>query len=72
MKLDVTGRILGSALVIIGYFIVLNVSVTAGVIINLVGDTISMPFFIRTKAWDVVAMISFMTFVSVSKLLSLL
>ena len=70
MKLDVTGRILGSAFVIIGYFIVLNVSVTAGVIINLVGDTISMPFFIRTKAWDVVAMISFMTFVSVSKLLS--
>ena len=46
------------------------VNVTAGVAINLVGDTISMPFFIRTKAWDVVAMISFMTFVSVSKLLS--
>ena len=70
MKLDVMGRILGSALVIMGYFIVLNVNVTAGVTINLVGDTISMPFFIRTKAWDVVAMISFMTFVSVSKLLS--
>ncbi len=68
MKLDVTGRILGSALVIVGYFIVLNVDVTSGVITNLIGDSISLPFFIRTKAWDVVVMISFLAIVSVSKL----
>ena len=68
MKIDVTGRILGSALVILGYFVVFNVNVTAGVSINLVGDAISLPFFVRTKAWDVVVMISFMSFVSLSKL----
>ena len=71
MKLDVTGRILGSALVIVGYFIVLNVDVTAGVITNLIGDSISLPFFVRTKAWDVVVMISFLAIVSVSKLTGL-
>ena len=70
MKLDVTGRILGSALVIVGYFVVLNVDVTAGVITNLIGDSISLPFFIRTKAWDVVMMISFLAIVSLSKLSS--
>ena len=70
MKLDVTGRIVGSVLVIIGYFIVLNVNVTAGVITNLIGDSISLPFFIRTKAWDVVMMISFLAIVSLSKLSS--
>ncbi len=68
MKLDVTGRILGSVLVIVGYFVVLNVNVTAGVVTNLVADALSLPFFIRTKAWDVVIMISFLAVVSISKL----
>tara|TARA_R110001592_G_scaffold50172_1_gene155496 strand:+ start:778 stop:990 length:213 start_codon:yes stop_codon:yes gene_type:complete len=69
MKLDETGRIAGSFLVIAGYFVVLNVDVTAGVITNLTADALSMPFFIRTKTWDVVIMISFLAIVSISKLL---
>ena len=68
MKLDVTGRILGSVLVVVGDFVVLNVSVTAGVITNLIADLISLPFFIRTKTWDVVLVIAFMGIVSISKL----
>ena len=71
MKIDVVGRVLGSVLVIAGYFIVLNVDVTTGVVTNLVADTLSIPFFVRTKAWDVVVMISFLAIVSVSKLSSL-
>ena len=69
MKLDETGRIAGSFLVIAGYFVVLNVDVTAGVITNLTADALSMPFFIRTKTWGVVIMISFLAIVSISKLL---
>ena len=68
MKIDVVGRILGSVLVIIGYFVVLNVNVTVGVITNLTADALSLPFFIRTKTWDVVVMISFLAAVSISKL----
>ena len=68
MKIDVLGRIVGSVLVIVGYFVVLNVNVTVGVVTNLVADALSLPFFIRTKAWDVVMMISFLAVVSISKL----
>ena len=68
MKLDETGRIVGSVLVIAGYFVVLNVNVTAGVITNLTADALSLPFFIRTKTWDVVVMISFLAIASISKL----
>ena len=71
MKLDETGRVVGSVLVIAGYFVVLNVNVTAGVVTNLVADALSLPFFIRTKTWDVVTTISFLAIVSVSKLTGL-
>jgi hypothetical protein len=68
MKIDVLGRIVGSVLVIAGYFVVLNINVTAGVITNLAADALSLPFFIRTRTWDVVVMISFLAVVSISKL----
>jgi len=71
-KIDVSARILGSALVILGYFVLLHVNLLAGVIINLTADVLSLPYFIRTKTWDVVVMISFMTAVSLSKIVSIL
>ena len=70
LKTDVSARILGSALVIVGYFVILHVNVLAGVIINLTADLLSLPYFIRTKTWDVVVMISFMSAVSLSKIFS--
>lgn len=70
-KIDVSARILGSALVIIGYFVLLHVNLLAGVIINLSADVLSLPYFIRTKTWDVVVMISFMSAVSLSKIVSI-
>ena len=71
LKPDVVSRVLGSVLVIVGYFIILHVDVLAGVVTNLVADLLSVPFFIRTKAWDVVVMISFLSAVSVSKIVSI-
>ena len=68
MKIDVTARIIGSALAIISYFIILHVSATLGAMMMLVSDAISMPYFIRTKSWDVVLMLSFLLFISSSKL----
>ena len=68
MKLDVVGRVTGCALVIIAYFVVLHVSTTVGACIQLVGDTISVPYFVRTKSWDVVVMLAFLLCISVSKL----
>jgi len=63
-------RILGSVGVIVAYFIILHVNVLWGVIINCIADLISIPYFVRTKAWDVVIMLSFLFAISISKLLS--
>jgi len=62
-------RVIGSALVIIAYFIVLHVNVLVGVTAHFVADLISIPYFIRTKSWDVVIMLAFLLFISLSKLL---
>ena len=66
-----TMRIVGSIGVIVAYFVILNVNVLVGVIINFISDLISIPFFIKTKAWDVVAMLSFLLAISIGKLMSL-
>jgi hypothetical protein len=62
-------RVIGSALVIVAYFIVLHVNVLVGVGAHFVADLISIPYFIRTKSWDVVIMLAFLLFISLSKLL---
>ena len=70
MKYDVPLRVLGSALVVFAYFVIVYIDVTVGVALSLTGDCLALPFFIRTKAWDVVGMISVLSFVSISKLFS--
>ena len=69
LSVDTVMRILGSALVIIAYFIVLHVNVMVGVVTHFVADLISIPYFIRTKSWDVVIMLTFLLVISLSKLL---
>ena len=69
IKLDTTGRIIGSFLIVTAYFIVLHVSATVGAAMHLIANVISIPFFIRTKAHDVVLMLSFLIIISLSKLI---
>ena len=69
MQLDTTGRIIGSFLIVTAYFIVLHVSATIGAAMQLLANIISIPFFIRTKAHDVVIMLSFLMVISLTKLL---
>ncbi len=71
MKLDSKARIVGSVGVITAYFVVLHVNVLVGVIIHFIADVISVPYFIRTKAWDVVIMLAFLFCIGLSKLTSL-
>ena len=70
MTLDTTGRIIGSFLIVSAYFIVLHVSATVGAAMHLLANVISIPFFIRTKAHDVVLMLSFLIMISISKLIT--
>lgn len=70
MKSITMMRVIGSIGVIIAYFVILHVNILAGVIINFIADTISIPYFIKTKAWDVVLMLSFLLAISISKLIT--
>jgi hypothetical protein len=71
LSIDETARVVGSGMVIIGYFIVLHVNTFAGVVFHIVGDGLAVPYFIRTKSWDVVIMIGFLEVISFSKILTL-
>tara|TARA_B100000073_G_scaffold62561_1_gene46309 strand:- start:209 stop:421 length:213 start_codon:yes stop_codon:yes gene_type:complete len=70
MKLITCMRIVGSIGVIVAYFAILHINVLAGVIINFIADLISIPYFVKTKAWDVVLMLSFLLAISFSKLIT--
>jgi len=56
--------------VITAYFVVLHINITLGVMLHFVADMISVPYFIRTKSWDVVIMLMFLLAISFSKLLT--
>jgi hypothetical protein len=68
-RIDVPMRIVGSVLVITAYFTIVHINTTLGVVIQMVGDSISIPYFIRTKSWDIVIMVTFLLVISVSHLL---
>ena len=70
VEIDVYMRILGSVSVISAYFIVLHVNLLLGVVIHFIADLISIPYFVRTKSWDVVIMLTFLLAISLSKLVS--
>jgi|TARA_B100000925_G_C21998580_1_gene470148 hypothetical protein len=61
-------RIIGSIGVIAAYFTILHINVFTGVVVNFIADLISIPYFVRTKAWDVVIMLTFLLAISMSKL----
>ena len=69
MQIDTQGRIIGSFLIVTAYFMILHVSATVGAAMHLIANVISIPFFIRTKAHDVVLMLSFLIIISLSKLI---
>ena len=67
-QVDIPARIVGSFLVVTAYFVILHVNLTVGVFMQFVADLISIPYFIRTKSWDVVIMLGFLLSISTSKL----
>ena len=71
MRTVTISRQIGSVLVVSAYFIVLHVNVFYGTMLHAIACLLSIPFFIRTKAYDVVAMLSFMVIVSASKFIQL-
>ena len=63
-------RIIGSGLVIAAYFITLHLDVVTGVTVHLTAMSISVPYFIKSKAWDVVIMMSFLMTIGTGRLIT--
>tara|TARA_B100001094_G_scaffold279151_1_gene289140 strand:+ start:1253 stop:1456 length:204 start_codon:yes stop_codon:yes gene_type:complete len=63
-------RVVGSGLIIAAYFITLHFDVVTGVIIHLTAMSISVPYFIKSKAWDVVIMMSFLMTIGAGRLIT--
>lgn len=57
-------------MVIAAYFITLHLDVVIGVIIHLSAMSISVPYFIKSKAWDVVIMMSFLMTIGTGRLIT--
>ena len=63
-------RILGSIFIVCSHFTLIYVGVIPGVIVHLIADVLTIPFFIKNKMWDMVIMLSFLIVIGVSKLVT--
>ena len=63
-------RVIGSGLIIAAYFITLNLDVVVGVAVHLTAMVISVPYFIKSKAWDVVIMMTFLMTIGTGRLVT--
>jgi hypothetical protein len=64
-------RILGSVLLIVGYFLILYADVKFGCIVRLFGNLAMLPFAIKIKTWDIVALEAFFSAIDISKIIHL-
>ena len=63
-------RVVGSGLIIAAYFITLHLDVVTGATIHLTAMMISVPYFIKAKAWDVVIMMAFLMTIGAGRLVT--
>lgn len=65
-------RYIGNIFVVIGYFILLHVNMTTGLIIKCIGGSMGLPFAIKYKMWDVVFICGFFGVIEITKIIQLL
>lgn len=70
-KLLLRMRYVGSGLLIAGYFTILYISVSTGVIMTLVSDAICLPYALRRRYWDIVLIIGLFSVINVTRLMTL-
>ena len=64
-------RVLGSVFLIVGYFLILYVSVYWGCWIRLLGNLAMLPFAVKIKTWDIVGLEAFFSAIDASKIIQL-
>lgn len=63
-------RILSSLVLCVAYIITLYVDTTLGSRLYLVGNALAMPYMIKNKCWDIVALLSFFIVVGLPRAIS--
>lgn len=63
-------RILSSLILCIAYIITLYVDTTTGSRLYLVGNVLALPYMIKNKCWDIVALLAFFIVVGLPKAFS--
>ena len=64
-------RILGSILLVIGYYILLYVDIKLGCLFRLIGGLVMIPFSIQIKTWDILGLQVFFATIDISKIIEL-
>lgn len=59
-------------LVLVGYFTLLNVDVTTGIIIRIVSAIMVVPWMAQVKAWDGLTVMGIMGAIDIHKLITIL
>jgi hypothetical protein len=70
MRHDVKARIISSILVVTAYYITMYHDTTTGAKIYMVANSLALPYMIRNKCWDVVALLTFLILVGLPKVLT--
>lgn len=63
-------RILSSLILCVAYIITLYVDTVTGSRLYLVGNALAMPYMIKHKCWDIVALLSFFILSGLPKVIS--
>ena len=63
-------RILSSLILCIAYIITLYVDTITGSRLYLIGNALALPYMIKHKCWDIVALLSFFIIVGLPKVFS--
>lgn len=70
MKREVTARIISSILVVVAYWITLYHDTKHGAIIYAVANALALPYMLKQRCWDVVALLTFLIIVGLPKIFS--
>ena len=71
-RIFTTARILGTVVLVGGYFIMLHVNLIVGLTAKIIAASLMAPWLIKHKIWDVVTLQSIMGAMDLHKLISLI
>jgi hypothetical protein len=63
-----TARIVSSALVVVAYYTTLYHNTKIGAMMHVTADFLAMPYMIKAKCWDIVALLTFLILIGLPRI----